>query len=447
MEGPIRAAARMAIVAGLVCASVPQAWADDDAWIRLTEREGVIALESVARAYQPVDGRGPVIHLIGAVHIGDQGFYSDVQSLLDHVPVVLWEGVGGERPVAGDPALAGGDVAEQASTLRRARFLEAIIRLAPEQGAEPAATVEALAMSAQPAFAPLIQMASTDAWGNELILEQAETGVVVVSLGADGKPGGSGADADIRSDDHTSIELTEPAQGLQADLAKALGLEFQMDAMDYERAHWRNSDLNVDELRRAFRGEDVAARETPEAAASRKEKQARGEATGTTGADGADISNEADALLTTLGGEGMMAGAMKFMLRFMGSTPRSQASTKLMLAEILVRSEALMEVQPANMRNLMEVILDRRNDRVLYDLDQIRAHEPEVDQVAVFYGGGHLAGLAEGLVERGYEPAGELWIPAITIDLDSVGMTAEQAAATRGMIESLVQMSIPPAAN
>jgi hypothetical protein len=95
----------------------------------------------------------------------------------------------------------------------------------------------------------------------------------------------------------------------------------------------------------------------------------------------------------------------------------------------------------------MEVILDRRNDRVLYDLDQIRANEPEVEQVAVFYGGGHLPGLAEGLIQRGYEPAGELWIPAITIDLESVGMTAEQAAATRGMIGSLVQMSVPPAAN
>jgi general secretion pathway protein G len=40
----------------------------------------------------------------------------------------------------------------------------------------------------------------TDAWGNPYLYMRADTPYLIVSLGADGKPGGEGEDADIRSD-------------------------------------------------------------------------------------------------------------------------------------------------------------------------------------------------------------------------------------------------------
>lgn len=39
-----------------------------------------------------------------------------------------------------------------------------------------------------------------DAWGNPYFYVRADTPYLLVSLGADGKPGGEGEDADIRSD-------------------------------------------------------------------------------------------------------------------------------------------------------------------------------------------------------------------------------------------------------
>jgi len=418
----------------LACAGLSQA--DDLQWLRVVEQPGRVVLESVTRAYAPIDGHGPIIHLVGAIHIGDESYYRDVQALLDHKPVVLWEGVGGGLPVTRDPVLADGHAADQALTLRRARFIEAVGKLSgdiPE-------SIDQIAERNPPSFRVLLEEARTDAWGNELQIDRHEAGGqttwAVVSLGADGQPGGEGADADIRSDDHDSPLSTEMAVGLQADMASALGLAFQMDAMDYERAHWRNSDLSFSELRRAFRGEDVAARTGPPADRT-KPKTPDAD-------DSGESSPEAEALLSTLSGQGGMANVMKMMMRFVGSTPRSQASTKLMLAEMLTHADVLLAAQPGPIGQMMDVILHRRNDRVLYDLDQIRANEPDIEQVAVFYGGGHLQGLADGLVERGYEPAGELWIPAITIDLKAVGLTPEQAANARRMVSSMIQMSIPP---
>ena len=48
---------------------------------------------------------------------------------------------------------------------------------------------------------------------------------------------------------HAASEMNEGGQGsLQSSLAEALRLKFQLQAIDYSRAHFRNSDLNVDQL-------------------------------------------------------------------------------------------------------------------------------------------------------------------------------------------------------
>ncbi len=421
----------------LALAATPAIAGDDDqAWIRVTETDSTITLESVSRAYSPIDGDGPVIHLVGAVHIGDWEFYDRVQSLLDGVPVVLWEGVGGGFDTVDDPAVRDNDEALRERSQRKIRFLDTVARLS---GAEPQVPQD-IFDAVPDALQDLVIDAMTDAWGNPVWLENDEGSWAVVSLGADGKPGGEGLDADIHSDDHISPPETIAGGGLQSDLASALGLIFQMDGVDYQRAHWRNSDLSVSELRRAFNGEDVGDRPSPaikpkKGAASQREPVEAG------GADGSN--DQTDALLKMMSGEGMLAGVMKFVTRLMSKTPSSQAKAKIMLSETLSHAEALLSMQQGPAAELMQVLIHQRNDRVLYDIDQIRAHEPEVKQLAVFYGGGHLPAMAEALVERGYEPAGDIWFPAITVDLEAEGLDRAQLEQSRKMIKMFIEMSIP----
>lgn len=423
---------------------------DDDLWMRVVQADSTITLESVSRSYIPTDGHGPVILLVSAIHIGDWAYYDRIQSLLDEVPVVLWEGVGGEFLTVDDPAMRKNADALRVRTLRRVRFIDTVSRLSG--GGQPGSMKE-LRESVPPSMRPLIDRSSNDAWGRPVTIVQDGDQWAVVSLGADGKPGGEGLDADVYSDTHTSPPEPRTDGGLQVELASALGLTFQMDGVDYQRAHWRNSDLSVSELRRAFAGEDVAERDTPATApkpgvasdrlSARERSDAASEGSDDANETGGD-SGQTDALLKTLSGEGALARVMKFVVRFMGKTPKSRANAKVMLAEMLQHADKLVEVQQGAVSEMMDVIIHERNKRVLYDLDQIIENEPEVEDVAVYYGGGHLSAMAESLAERGYEPAGELWFPAISVDMDANGLDPKQIEQTRRMISMFIQASIPP---
>jgi len=56
-------------------------------------KPGIHALRIAVRDYVPLDGAGPRVRLVGAVHIGSRTFYSDIQAVLDQADCVLFEGV------------------------------------------------------------------------------------------------------------------------------------------------------------------------------------------------------------------------------------------------------------------------------------------------------------------------------------------------------------------
>ena len=66
-------------------------------------------LQTLAREYTPAHGKGPVVWLVGVAHIGEEGYYKELQKLLDAQQVVLYEGVtrnGVDPAKAGDDKLA-----------------------------------------------------------------------------------------------------------------------------------------------------------------------------------------------------------------------------------------------------------------------------------------------------------------------------------------------------
>lgn len=56
-------------------------------------KPGTYALRIAVRDYVPLDGAGPRLRLVGAIHIADRAFYGDIQAVLDRADCVLFEGV------------------------------------------------------------------------------------------------------------------------------------------------------------------------------------------------------------------------------------------------------------------------------------------------------------------------------------------------------------------
>lgn len=209
--------------------------------------------------------------------------------------------------------------------------------------------------------------------------------------------------------------------GIQTTLAKALGLKFQLDSIDYRRRSFVNSDLHVPELQQEVkrRGVDPA--------------QPAGEET-------------FDQLVEALQGTGAMGGALSQMVGILGSTPQMQEMTKTMLIEVLGQAGELMGLAKnlsPDMRDLFDVILTQRNAVVMRDLRMHLGQLQPTDSIAVFYGAAHMDEIAQRLRdELNYTPVKTEWDTAFSADSSQSGINPAQV---RLMIE-MMRSQMPPAA-
>lgn len=418
-----------AAAAAFIAASAPNAFARQDTgqptdaaaapaaayraepYQRVTEDAdgAVMRLEMAVRSFVPAGGEGPTLYLAGAIHIADAAFYQELQTFLDAQDIVLFEGV--KPPGSGaDPAPESPEE-KIAATKRRIRFLAvAVERYKAEREAYPGDLTELIEGSGR-RLGELVRSSLRDAWGNEFVyIRSAETPDArpfeIVSFGADGEPGGEGEAADLRFSDAKPLTRAERGQGgpgIQQKLADALGLEFQLKAMNHDRPNWRNSDLSIDEVQRRLE------------------------------AAGADAGQ----LFAMLDGSSLSARFAGVILRLIGASPMLQATGKIALLEMLGRADELLRSGAGGTAALMSVLLDERNKVVIEDLRTILAGDESPETIAVIYGAGHLPDLERRLVEElGYEPAGDRWFSAIAIDLNAAGITPEQARQTRRMIST-----------
>lgn len=421
--------ARRFILIALLAVVAPLARAADDPYMRLEEGEGGVArLQVAARTFER-DGSPPVT-LVGVAHVGDATFYAQLQDLLDAHDLVLYEGV----------APAWRDVPEGASDRTRAAFTRA--RLADAAGALQAAAADGLApttrerwLSAEPTYIRRhLELALTDAWGRpatvEISADEHAPTYTITSLGADGEPGGAGVNADIvRTGTLEFGEGTEDHQ-LQRKMAEAAGLRFQLDAIDYSRPSWVNSDTTVAQLLGT----------TPEAMV--EQGMTGGGVHGAEGVpdgDTDDSNAQAEALLGMLSGESGFTKIMGTLLGWVGRSERSSFMFRLMMVEMLGRADDIMAAGPFD-SGLADLIISQRNQVVMGDLDRALASEHPPKSIAIFYGSGHLPDFAHRLGERGYHPTETRWLTAIEADPASVGVSAQQAQMVRnflgGMLES-----------
>jgi hypothetical protein len=212
-----------------------------------------------------------------------------------------------------------------------------------------------------------------------------------------------------------------PGSSLQSQLAQALGLQFQLEAIDYDRAQFQNSDLGVAELR------ELMARPLP----------------GAQGAAADEAARSFEQLMAVMQGEGLFSRFLGVGLRWLGTQPRYQALAKLSLMEMIDRVQGDLDSLgslPGGMRELLRVLIEERNAKVLADLRGAVATAQRGDSISIFYGAGHMSDLEVRLrTDFGYEPRGEIWFPAISVNLTAAGVTSAEVAATREMIRRQVE--------
>lgn len=394
------------------------------AFMRVQEQKNkAIELQVGTRDYVHAEGKGPRVGLVGVAHIGEKSFYRELQKLLDAYDIVLYESVkpsGASKP--------GGETPEARieSTQSSMRFVRGIIETYRHQKDGLPANLDAVRTFAATEDARLgefISIASVDAWGNALqygLVADAADPVntySLVSFGADGVMGGEGENADIDLAGEPAPKPTELAEddGLQSQLADALGLEFQLEALDYARPNWRCSDMDMDQLNQRL--ED------------------KGLDFGVLGGTLAGSSLPAKLIK-------LLLGVMKMADSFMDGAIAD--TFKVVMIEML-GDPALTDMSLKQLgAGFGEVIINDRNQVPLNDLKAIIADEPDVKSVAIFYGAGHMADLDAQLRLMGYVPAedGERWLTGMKVDLTQSAVSPREINQIRTMMKQAIKQQM-----
>ncbi len=419
-------------VSGWVC---PSADAQDDSpYVRVVDQDdGTIELDVAVRYLVPEEPAKPTVSLVGAVHIADPSFYHAMQSILDVHDVVLFEGVGSHGDHADESSPISDDDRAATQTRYRLAFLKVLADSLTHASGDAVTSNDDLLDRVDGPVQRFVKHSLVDGWGRAIRFDADANSFE--SLGKDGKPGGDELDADITSSEAIESYYDEKPDyaGLQRDLAKALGLVFQLDSIDYSHRHWRNSDMDVDAIRQAL----GAASGEDEQGTDRSKTQSNG--AGSLPDDASDTLKAADALFNTLSGDSFMAKLSTFFLKMIGSNPGGRALVKIMLAQTLSQADALLLAQPGPIGDLMDVIIKDRNQAVIDDLQRVINDEPDVHTVAIFYGAGHFGDLEKRIEDDlGYHYDSTIWVPAITIDLDEAGISPTQVKMFRKMISHML---------
>jgi hypothetical protein len=206
---------------------------------------------------------------------------------------------------------------------------------------------------------------------------------------------------------------------LQASLAASMGLVFQLEAIDYARPQFRNSDLTISELREILKTYQPAPGE-------------------------ASAGERFEGVLQLMQGSSFLDSLLQAGLRFLSISPKLRALGRLMLIDVIGDLQGDLERLPnlpPDMKQLLEVLLQRRNEKVIAELkSSLKTMQPK-DTVAIFYGVGHMPDLELRLRrDLNYRPGPQLWLTAFEVNPAQAGVTT----AEQEMLRKLVQQQFGP---
>ena len=222
-----------------------------------------------------------------------------------------------------------------------------------------------------------------------------------------------------------SAEKMSGGASLQVTMARSLGLVFQLQAINYDRTNFCNSDLSVAQIQALMQPERKVV---PSGAGSGRSRRAD-----------ADDSSFQD-LLGAMDGTSVFGALARGIFQIIGSSPKLQAMTKLALIEVFgqIRGDmAQMQGLPPEMKRLFEVLIRERNKVVIADLKEELRHTSRADSITIFYGAGHLVDMEKRLRhELRYVPVEEFWLPVFSVNTEKAGLSNFELSLLRSLLRS-----------
>ncbi len=184
------------------------------------------------------------------------------------------------------------------------------------------------------------------------------------------------------------IEEMMSVRGIQQMASQFLGLEFQLDGIEYASPNFLHADVDVDEYEALM--------------------TARNQNFGTLFTRAMSLSETAD-----FGGIPTDEAAMSAMLGKIMTAVTTGNSTELKrtIAPLMSEAESFITQIEGDDGT---VLVTERNKHVMKKLDEELRMRP-LKRVAIFYGGGHMPDLEVRLLARGYEKGSVAWADAWTI--------------------------------
>jgi len=203
---------------------------------------------------------------------------------------------------------------------------------------------------------------------------------------------------------------------LQQTLAESLGLAFQLNAIDYSRSHFQNSDLSISDIQRLMQsGSKDAA-----------------------GADAAP-SQEFTQLLQVMDESSWLGTVMVVVAKLLGSSPKLQGMSKLAIMETVSQVKgdiSQLKGMPPEFARLVKVLIDARNQAVMQDLKVELKKKVSPKSISILYGAGHMEDMEKRMQsELKYRPADHFWLTAFSVNLEESGLTEADIQMIRGIIQ------------
>jgi hypothetical protein len=218
----------------------------------------------------------------------------------------------------------------------------------------------------------------------------------------------------------SAAEQNQSRASLQSAMAASLGLVFQLEAINYKSANFRNSDLSISQLRELMSHAESSSGEP-------------------------SASESFEGLVQLMQGGSWLDSLLQLALRFLGTNPKFQALGRLALVDLLGQIQgdpSRLGALPPDMKQLLEVLLQRRNEKVIEDLKSQLKRVGRHGSIAVFFGTGHMPDLESRLRrELNYVPAQEIWYTAFGVNLAA----AKVSASEREFIDNFVKWQLAAA--
>ena len=216
---------------------------------------------------------------------------------------------------------------------------------------------------------------------------------------------------------------------MQLSLARSMGLVFQLEAIRYDRAHFRNSDISSEALMTRLKGGPLKTGRDGKTESEEKSKH------------GAERSKE---LMEALSGNSFVLNFLGKALSFLGKDPKFRALMKLAIVETLGAIEGdvtrLAKSSGPDMEKFMKVLLEDRNTIVFRDLRKVLKGKNPPKSIVVFYGAAHMPDLETRLVEKlGFQPKGDDWLVAFGVNPTKAGLSGFEVGLVRKMIRMQIQ--------